>query len=836
MEAAAMSSRASKASNVDDDDYTDASKSDVSDEDSDEEEWTNDHLKLLYLISRYAECASSPDQREGWIRKNSILVLMYEGIVDGVFDYDYAPISVMVGRNRLWLNITQEGKDDIDDLREGGLLNGLKLSSEDLQPITAYQVSKKGKELAILIPREFRTEVDNLIYKGDELLEVVFETREGEKDDNGEDLGPCFFLQAPSDAKEDRRESTITETEDVSYVSSPYLPQCLRGQGPPNKDNSGRAHESAEGVSNIKDELDENIILRQVNIIVGEWVPFGANQIVALNDKLGSADRCQGGMFTGELDTDASSSSFKVEPGLTQVSILDFHDTKFINFEAEINFPEDDGIIQVEEFGMHYGVEGKVLYGMRIEAIEDRLGDDVSIDMLSRLIVDVHLDSSQITESLISKYQTSLLECAFLDDAKNRDKFSLIIAEGLEPKLEASRYLDGEDNENELKQVLGDTQGAYNLTPDDVLITGKNGMLIAGPNSRKHEMLLVQYLQLHGRNMFLRVFFSRVFILGDELRKLRTMIENHEKDPTTVNRVRTRLGKAARDVILMTETVGYMEDSLLEEVLPPVPAPADLAGKELHRILNNDFLIHNLKKRVRDLQKNIQGCTNELGSLTRMTDVINSRKVEDVVKGVEKNTKSLVDACAAKERASAALEIMQVVFAASMAFDLIDKFTAIDLNIDFADWQVWIEVNLCRPPGAWFAFNMSICFLMCWALNKLMAYLADQSLNFLTFEVTLNRKIDAKSLKGFLEQKPLEVSDAGISTESNRKSAIWEEEDEELWEGAPPRIEISYDAKNGFLLTAAFTIDRKESDKTELELQEIFCNLLVEEGVMDMNH
>ena len=77
-------------------------------------------------------------------------------------------------------------------------------------------------------------------------------------------------------------------------------------------------------------------------------------------------------MFTGELDTDASSSAFKVEPGLTQVSILDFNDTKFINFEAEINFPEGEGIIQVEEFGMHYGVEGKVLYGMRIEAIQVR--------------------------------------------------------------------------------------------------------------------------------------------------------------------------------------------------------------------------------------------------------------------------------------------------------------------------------------------------------------------------------------------------------------------------------------------------------------------------------
>ena len=88
--------------------------------------------------------------------------------------------------------------------------------------------------------------------------------------------------------------------------------------------------------------------------------------------------------------------------------------------------------------------------------------------MLARLIVDVHLDSSQITESLISRYQTSLLECAFLGDAAARDKFSLIIAEGVEPKLEASMYLDGEDNENELKQVLGDIHNAYDLGEDGV--------------------------------------------------------------------------------------------------------------------------------------------------------------------------------------------------------------------------------------------------------------------------------------------------------------------------------------------------------------------------------
>ena len=43
--------------------------------------------------------------------------------------------------------------------------------------------------------------------------------------------------------------------------------------------------------------------------------------------------------------------------------------------------------------------------------------------------------------------------------------------------------MDREENENELKQVLGDTDAAYNLSPDDVLIVGKSGLLVAGPNA-----------------------------------------------------------------------------------------------------------------------------------------------------------------------------------------------------------------------------------------------------------------------------------------------------------------------------------------------------------------
>lgn len=76
-----------------------------------------------------------------------------------------------------------------------------------------------------------------------------------------------------------RRKSSITETEDVSYVSSAYVPQCLRYGGRPTLSNAHRAHESGVNTDNIRDELDEVITLNSVSIIVAEYIPFGANQV-----------------------------------------------------------------------------------------------------------------------------------------------------------------------------------------------------------------------------------------------------------------------------------------------------------------------------------------------------------------------------------------------------------------------------------------------------------------------------------------------------------------------------------------------------------------------------
>ena len=71
-------------------------------------------------------------------------------------------------------------------------------------------------------------------------------------------------------------------------------------------------------------KLDEVITLNSVSIIVAEYIPFGANQIVALNERLGALDRCQGGFFTAIVDTDPTASELTTPPGTTDVKLLDF--------------------------------------------------------------------------------------------------------------------------------------------------------------------------------------------------------------------------------------------------------------------------------------------------------------------------------------------------------------------------------------------------------------------------------------------------------------------------------------------------------------------------------
>ena len=66
---------------------------------------------------------------------------------------------------------------------------------------------------------------------------------------------------------------------------------------------------------------------------------------------------------------------------------------------------------------------------------------------------------------------------------------------------------------------------------------------------------------------------------------------------------------------------------------------------------------------------------------------------------------------------------------------------------------------------------------------------------------------------------------------SQTKKVTWAEDDTKRWMRCPPVIELVYDDKFGFLLSAYFQIDSKKTKMREKELMAIFNDILKENGV-----
>lgn len=399
-----------------------------------------------------------------------------------------------------------------------------------------------------------------------------------------------------------------------------------------------------------------------------------------------------------------------------------------VNFEAEIRIPEEKGIIQVEAFGCSMNADGTMFYGMQVEAIMDRIKDNISLDTLSRLLVDVAIDSSTIIDSVLSSYQRKLLALIFDGDAANRDKVNLIIANEITPHLTAEEYMDKGEYENELKQVIGDTRAAFDVSEHDTLVFGAQGLLIAGPNARQHEPLLCSYLQFTAMDLFIRNFFNRMFLINDAMRQLRELINSYTDDPLSMNKIYEKMqvrvtarddddddddvaGSASPrqgplhrtdtripplilattmtqvlsdDIRMLGEILGYMAESLESCEIPP--EPADVSGRALYARLQIADLAGQLSMRVLDLKKTMEGVRQELAHLRHLAGIVFETRQYKIHESVQHNTRQLIMLNETNERMSATMRMLLLIFAGILAFEILDRITGNTWTVMDTDW------------------------------------------------------------------------------------------------------------------------------------------------------
>ncbi len=69
--------------------------------------------------------------------------------------------------------------------------------------------------------------------------------------------------------------------------------------------------------------------------------------------------RLQGGYFSEYIDVEPDEEKLETDAGLTNVRILEFDLLNYVNFEADIHFAEDEGIVQVNCTGKSMNVARK---------------------------------------------------------------------------------------------------------------------------------------------------------------------------------------------------------------------------------------------------------------------------------------------------------------------------------------------------------------------------------------------------------------------------------------------------------------------------------------------
>jgi len=444
----------------------------------------------------------------------------------------------------------------------------------------------------------------------------------------------------------------------------------------------------------------------------------------------------------------------------------------------------------------------------------DRVKENVSLDLLSRLMVDVNQDTSAVVANLFSSHQRALLDLTFMGDVENRDKYYVLLADGITPKMTADKYMDKETFENELKQVLGDTYGAHDLDEDELLVVGKTGILVSCSkgNSLRHEPMVVAYASLHSRNVFTRCVFNRCFVLTDTLTLVHSLIETHDHDPANINHVRSLLSTCTEECIMLSEIQTFLLESLSSFEIPK-PIPDDPSSARLLECLRVETALERMKARAIDIDKTITGAKNDLSALREQADVISRQKKLQTSKGLDESTKNLEDLFRANMRQGAVLEIMQVVLAGSLAFDVVDRTTGFYLGISQSiDWaNDWLTPYLVDTPFVWLGINMFVWILFGGFLIWFMRYLAYMGTSVISLRAVHNRKIDMAAMRKYLKSRQIEVQDTDNDPRVYMKKYAWDEEPDSRWEGLPPTIEMTLDERYCFLLHIYIQVNKRKS-------------------------
>ena len=300
-------------------------------------------------------------------------------------------------------------------------------------------------------------------------------------------------------------------------------------------------------MSTIRDILEEKTFFYQPKILVAEWIPFGPNQFDHFVEAISAFKAKEEIFLTDKMDEEPSQAILEVEPNLARVHVAEYVPGERVEFESQIYYKEEEGILQTERVWVSVQSYGLVVYGCSIREVgyenpenpkTIKWSEFVSLDRLARIVTDLLEDTSTLMSTLLSSYQRRILGVVYPrseEEYFERKKYVMVITnqviynnkslwELVKNEYDLNNLLSPfSPFRNEVQQIIGEIHKYGFLRNGDVYIIGKEGFLLIIRHSKieYYKEAIELILTLQALDMFHQHMFARIWMIWDQLLDVR---------------------------------------------------------------------------------------------------------------------------------------------------------------------------------------------------------------------------------------------------------------------------------------------------------------------------
>ena len=810
--------------------------------------WSVSHAKILYLISVLADRIFSVPADQVWVREAHLLVLYFEGFQAGVFSLRIAPSRVIFPTDRdphcVWWNVPSGWKGCLQDLCRAKLILCLQLVDENFTHSSAFQPASLATPFIQAMPDVLKNEIDGLLS-----APAAFE----QEAINVEVTADRVVLAA---ANGFQRYSEIDESESASFITSPYVPLFLRFTNEACTDNAALASQCAEWDETTFGNKVECLCFGNISICLSEYLPLGPNMIQSVSETLGCREQSSAGTRSKSgflLPTRQKDDSAKYR--FTQTTLLDWNFVSQINYESMIQEPCFGAELRrLEHFGIHVNQDGTVLCGVQIEAVSDKEWDEISPELLVRVLYQIQLDSTAVVDNLYPEILYQYLNCVFFGHETKRIKYACLIADLIEPKFPAKQYLDNGKYENELSWVIGNISCAEDLGDDDFILVGSKGLLLIGAHARDHEMIALNYTILMSRNMFLDQLFKRASCLSDSLLKMYVGLLETDEDQERLDSLNKSILEASSDFKKINTVLNHF--ALSARSMEKFETPNSAVGRSLYDFLRLSEIPSQQVDRARDLEILMERINQDLSCLIELVCFEERKNVARCFSSIQRHTLHL-----AREKGSmithsgvivlndgCAIRMLITCFSGLLACALLDRINSSALtNTSAPEWfSNTINSTVNMQPLLLFAFQICIVGFFCLAIYQRTKIFEHRSVCFVRRKLTLNVKIgDLMALFRYLDKNgcesvlfkakvtEIDLAKSQVRGDDGLLTVTYVEKHGFKWFGDAPKVTLEIDVVHGWLKTAEYFWDFWADAQTQVDLEAHVRKILRDSGAVD---